>query len=67
MTISDFASITQRSPHPDASHHPTMGQVTMETADAAAAGEKQGSRVSRRDTSRAPQYVFIYLFVHNLN
>ena len=39
-----FGSITQRSPHPDASHHSTMGQVTTGTAEAAAAGEKQGSR-----------------------
>ena len=56
-------SITQRSPHPDMSHHPTMGQVTMGTADAAAAGEKQGSR-SRLEPHGM---FFIFLFIYNLN
>ena len=44
-----------------------MGQVTMETADAAAAaGEKQGSRGSRRDTSRAPSIIIISFFFNTI-
>ena len=68
MTISHFASIKQPSPHhempshPDASHYPMMGQVTMETADAAAAaGEKQDSRGSRRDDASWASDTFLFL------
>jgi hypothetical protein len=69
--LSDFASIKQPSPHndmlshSDVSHHPMMGQVTTEMADAAAAGEKQGSRGSTR--LEPHDMFFIYFFVYNLN